>query len=285
MIDPYFINEPAAISFSGGRTSAYMLWRVLQAHGGTLPDHIKVVFANTGKEMPETLDFVRDCAEQWGVDIVWVELCWLVRTPSDTKRTVIEREYKVVDHASASRKGEPFDIFLDGMDAIPNAIVRSCTASLKIRGIKWYLESVGYQAPWLQLVGIRGDEQRRAAKIHGTISEGHEVYCPLWVDGVTAADVGKFWEQQNFDLNLPNNNGVTDWGNCDLCFLKGQSKRMSIIRERPDLADWWIDVEARKKQAFRRDQPSYAAMKMIATDQGNLFEYEDDSKSCFCGGR
>ena len=64
MIDPYFIKEPAAISFSGGRTSAYMLWRVLQAHGGTLPDHIKVVFANTGKEMPETLDFVRDCGEQ-----------------------------------------------------------------------------------------------------------------------------------------------------------------------------------------------------------------------------
>jgi 3'-phosphoadenosine 5'-phosphosulfate sulfotransferase (PAPS reductase)/FAD synthetase len=33
-----------------------------------------VTFANTGKEMPETLDFVRDCGEHWGVDITWLEL-------------------------------------------------------------------------------------------------------------------------------------------------------------------------------------------------------------------
>ena len=72
-MNPYVINEPAVISFSGGRTYAYMLYKILEAHGGTLPDHVKVCFANTGKEMPETLDFVRDCGEQWGVDIVWLE--------------------------------------------------------------------------------------------------------------------------------------------------------------------------------------------------------------------
>ena len=70
----YTIDEPAAISFSGGRTSAYMLYRVIEAYGGTLPEHIKVLFANTGREMPETLDFVQACSEQWNVPITWLEL-------------------------------------------------------------------------------------------------------------------------------------------------------------------------------------------------------------------
>ena len=36
------------ISFSGGRTSGYMLHRILEANGD-LPDRVKVLFANTGR--------------------------------------------------------------------------------------------------------------------------------------------------------------------------------------------------------------------------------------------
>ena len=60
------------ISFSGGRTSGYMLHQILEANG-SLPDRVQVLFANTGREMPETLEFVRECQERWGVKITWVE--------------------------------------------------------------------------------------------------------------------------------------------------------------------------------------------------------------------
>ena len=50
MNDPFKIIEPTVISFSGGRTSAYMLWRVLQSNNGKLPEDAIVCFANTGKE-------------------------------------------------------------------------------------------------------------------------------------------------------------------------------------------------------------------------------------------
>jgi len=283
MGNPYFIDEPAAISFSGGRTSAYMLTRHLDAHQGHLPDYMKVLFCNTGKEMPQTLDFVHRCARELSVDIVWLELS-KITTIKQEPRNKIEREYKIVNYETASRHGEPFNALLKGFDAIPNVVQRTCTVNLKIRAMRWYLESIGYESPWVQYIGIRGDEQRRAVKLHGKVAEGHEAYCPLWVDGVTAKDVGDFWEQMPWDLELPNNRGVTDWGNCDLCFLKSRFKLASIIRERPDLADWWIKAEKQKGQFFRPDQPSYAQMKEIARHQPDMFaDAIDESIPCFCG--
>ena len=71
--DVYKVDGPALVSFSGGRTSGYMLFRILEAYGGSLPDDMHVVFANTGKERLETLDFVSECAQRWCVEIVWLE--------------------------------------------------------------------------------------------------------------------------------------------------------------------------------------------------------------------
>jgi 3'-phosphoadenosine 5'-phosphosulfate sulfotransferase (PAPS reductase)/FAD synthetase len=71
MNDPFKITEPTCISFSGGRTSAYMLWRVIQSGGGQLPCQAIVCFANTGKEDEATLRFVQDCSERWNVKIHW----------------------------------------------------------------------------------------------------------------------------------------------------------------------------------------------------------------------
>ena len=89
MRDPFIIDEPTCISFSGGRTSAYLLWRVLQSNGG-LPEEAIVCFANTGKEEEATLEFVRDCEVNWNVKIHWLE--YQSEKPN----------FRVVDFATAS---------------------------------------------------------------------------------------------------------------------------------------------------------------------------------------
>ena len=59
---PYLLPDGnVQVCFSGGRTSAYMLYQILQTNGG-LPDRVEVTFQNTGREMPQTLDF---CGRGW----------------------------------------------------------------------------------------------------------------------------------------------------------------------------------------------------------------------------
>ena len=70
----YKLPIPSLISFSGGRTSAYMLKKIIDAYNGKLPKDIVVCFANTGKEMEETLEFVHECENRWNIKIHWLEL-------------------------------------------------------------------------------------------------------------------------------------------------------------------------------------------------------------------
>lgn len=268
MSDPFAIKGPACISFSGGRTSGYMLRRILDAHGGALPTDVLAVFANTGKERPETLDFVRDCGERWGVPIVWLEYAGA-------------KNFRVVDHASASRNGEPFETIIRERSYLPNPVTRFCTVELKIRTMHRYLRSLGWDE-WTQAVGLRADEMRRVTRILNRKETAAEtVRCPLASAGVTKADVEAFWSSQTFDLALK------PWeGNCDLCFLKGESKRLRIISERPDLAAWWVEMEREMHQPFRLHSRSYSALVRSVADQVRLpivlDDAPDDTGDCAC---
>ena len=112
---------------------------------------------------------------------------------------------------------------------------------------------------------------------------------PLFFAGVTKKDVSDFWRRQSFDLELPNNNGVTMHGNCDLCFLKGQSQILSLIAEKPERAVWWAKMEqttiASKASGakFRNDRPSYQSMLTFTEAQRAMFDGYDEPASCFCG--
>ena len=275
----YKTNEQTLISFSGGRTSAFMLYKVLEAYDGCLPDHFKVCFANTGKEMPQTLDFVRDCESYWNVPITWLEYDGRSKADDEKKYTY---HYKIVTHDTASRSGEPFSKLIDDLGQLPNPRTRWCSGQLKVQTIDRYLSDLGFERPYLSMLGLRADEPRRAMRLLGKVSDGYEKILPLYRDKVTKETVFEFWENNDFDLGLPSINGLTDWGNCDLCFLKGQRKRRSIIEQRPDLAEWWIEQETKADRLFDSYGKSYKDLSMIATDNLSMFD-DDESLPCFCG--
>lgn len=253
---PYILPEGnVQIAFSGGRSSGLMLHSILEANGG-LPARAKVVFTNTGREMPETLDFVQECSSRWGVPITWLEY---IRTDGKVG-------YEHVSHNSASRDGAPFKALLDFKGYLPNAVARFCTAELKVRTAKRFcVNELGWKR-WGSAIGIRADEPRRLGG--KPIKDRYYAWHPLAAAGVAKADVMRFWRAQDFDLRLFGKNGVTPKGNCDLCFLKSEATLATMIREHPDRAAWWVAAEARANATFHKTR-SFADLRDFIGKQGD----------------
>lgn len=227
------------ISFSGGRTSAYMLHKILEQNGD-LPDRVKVTFANTGREMPETLDFVNECASRWGVAVTWLEY-----TRNDNKVG-----FDVVNHNSASRNGQPLETLFTSKKYLPNAVQRFCTQETKVKTIKRYLVSIGW-THWTNTVGIRADESRRVKK---STDNRWVNWFPIADALETKDDVMRFWGKQDFDLKVKQGEG-----NCDGCFLKSEATLAMMWREHPDRMRWWSDLEQKIGGTFNKSR-TYAKL-------------------------
>jgi 3'-phosphoadenosine 5'-phosphosulfate sulfotransferase (PAPS reductase)/FAD synthetase len=200
---------------------------------------------------------------------------------------------QVVNFDTASRQGEPFDALILSRQYLPNAVARFCTVELKILTAARYLQSEGWQE-WDNLVGFRADEPARLAKLRADPSggtKGIERHAPLGLADIGVQDVLAFWRAQPFDLGLPVVNNKTMHGNCDLCFLKPPAQRLSLIREKPIRAVWWVAKEASIQSSsiedgarFRKDGPSYAQMLAYSQSQDEMFDPDEAAIDCVCGG-
>ena len=260
------------ISFSGGRTSGFMLYKILEANNG-LPDRAKIIFTNTGREMEQTLDFVQECSHKWNVNIVWLEYDIV-----DGKVT-----YKKINHQTASRNGEPFEKLIQYKKVLPNVLMRFCTIELKIRTAKRYLRNpleLGWKN-WINAVGIRYDEPTRLNS-----KQKKDVFTrwfPLGENKVTAQLIDDFWTKKNFKLNLPIVKNKTMYGNCDGCFLKSEDQLAMLCKEFPEKFNWWLDLENQHKHRgdygyFNHDRKMHLLKDNVDRQQDWVF----DQQGYFC---
>lgn len=289
-MNPYKIEGPAQVGFSGGRSSGYMTERIMDAHGGTLPDDVYLTFQNTGKEREETLIFVRDVGLHLGVKIHWLEFDGVYGTGLS---------WRLTDFEHAERNGEPFERVIeyyrqyrlvekDEPALLPNPANRMCTDRMKIKAAAWFMRSHGHEH-WEAVIGVRADEERRYHKRMAANDRGSDRwtnYMPMYLDGVTKPMVNAFWKSMPFDLRLDAN---SDEGNCDLCFLKSRPKIIKILIKRPEAGVWWARLEKETGQVFRQDRPNYTDLMREADfyrSQIDLFkpdETEEDLIDCNCG--
>jgi hypothetical protein len=231
------------ISFSGGRTSAYMTWRLLKEWGHKYKT-IYVVFANTGQEHEYTLRFINLCDIVFGFNTVWIEA---VVDPEKGKGT----SFRVVNHNSASRNGEPFEDVV-AKYGIPFSKSPHCTRDLKEYPIKAYIRSLGLKnGDYDMAIGIRADEMDRV-NLNGMDNKG--LIYPLVEWGIKKQDVLDWWSQQEFDLEIPEH-----LGNCVWCWKKSFKKLATVYREHPE----FFDFPRRLEQEYAR---SGAVAKKLGKD-------------------
>tara|TARA_R110002012_G_scaffold77953_2_gene198726 strand:+ start:24 stop:872 length:849 start_codon:yes stop_codon:yes gene_type:complete len=277
-------NKLLVSTFSGGRTSAFMA-RFIQ-ESNKYNDFDKVfIFANTGKEKEETLEFINLCDKEWKLNVVWIEA-------KINKEKGVGTTYKIVDFETASRNGQPFENMLKAYP-MPTTFGSNCTRELKQVPIHKYIKNLNYDTV-ITAMGIRYDERHRKS-LH---AKDNKLIYPLCDDiKVDSQFIRNFWDNQCFDLQLKDYQG-----NCDLCFKKSVRKRLTMIKENPKDADWWLEMENKygtdkiprfdlrtnksvqdlineSKKPFRTIEDLHE----IRKKQGNLFDsvmdYETD---CFC---
>jgi 3'-phosphoadenosine 5'-phosphosulfate sulfotransferase (PAPS reductase)/FAD synthetase len=246
------------VSFSGGRTSAYMTWLILRTFDPAEWE-IVVVFANTGCEHEETLRFVQRCDEYLGFGTVWLEVVPdpILGNPSG---------FRVVTFETASRNGEPFEAVI-AKYGIPGPGFPRCTNETKLVPIDAYMRSIGWRNRSYQTaIGIRSDEMDRVSEKR---KERRLIY-PLLDANIDKAAVLAFWREQNFDLYLPEH-----MGNCVWCWKKSMRKHLTIAAEMPSAFDFparmerdYPMVQARQgtPRRFFRGERSSADILKLAQD-------------------
>ena len=215
------------VLFSGGRTSAFMTKFLKEKYPN---DNLLFVFANTGKELEETLIFVDKCDKEFSLNLVWLEADVNFEKGKGT-------DYKIVTFETASRKGEPFEDVIKKY-GLPSKLYRHCTRELKEVPIhKYAKEILGFN--YSTALGIRVDEKHRIS------SDPKKIY-PLTDINVDEKFIRSWWKRQSFDLNIKDYQG-----NCDLCFLKSTRKKLTLITEYSNITDWWSEMENKYSSTYQ----------------------------------
>ena len=219
------------ISFSGGKTSAYMTHRILSSEFKNKYDEIVVLFANTGQEHDKTLEFVNNCDKQLGFNTIWIEA-------NISQERGIGVRPKIVTFETASRDGKPFSDFCQKY-GIPNMISPQCTSRLKTDPMHYYIRNVlGWGKDYDTAVGIRIDETRRVS----SKATDNKIVYPLidWFPS-DKIDVNDFWEDMPFTLEIKEHQG-----NCKWCWKKSIKKHFMIMEENPE----WFDFPDHMEKLF-----------------------------------
>lgn len=228
------MKKKLLISFSGGRTSAYMLWWLFNVWEHRHEWNMVVVFANTGLEEEGTLEFIEDCSQIWKIPIVWVEAKHKDNSGNWYSKMGWKVYHKIVTFETASRNGEPFEEMISCL-GIPSTNAPFCSNQLKKIAIESYMKRIGWRN-YYKAIGIRADEGDRMNPKYKELKIlypfiGNVAYG--FID-TFKPEILSWWDNQLFNLEIN-----SDFGNCVFCWKKDLPRLCRIALNHSEKTTWW----------------------------------------------
>lgn len=224
------------VSFSGGETSAYMAQWLNNHYKEFGYENIVFVFANTGEENEETLEFVDQCDKHFKINIQWIEADIIHEHRKGTR-------YYRTDFDYASRNGEPFENMISKY-GIPNQANQQCTRELKGAPILAFGKDWFNKEKYHTAIGIRIDEIDRmndkAKKMGFIYPLINQKMMPM-----SKPMINIYWRSMPFRLNLKGYQG-----NCKTCWKKSDKKLYQIAKENSNFFGFMDKMEEKYGNFF-----------------------------------
>lgn len=257
------------VSFSGGRTSAYLCHLMIEKFG---VENVDIVYMDTGFEHPRTYDFIRNCTKWLESPITFLRGDFSLPIGSGVG-------YNIVGVRDIGCDGKPFAEMMKKY-GVPYIGGMFCTDRMKLKPFKKYCDDKYGKGNYETWLGIRADELSRvygSKLIRGltelgiddvekveilrssnwdrrdffVVGEGFEddlrkdinnrfsngLRYMAEISDFEKEDVINFWSKQEFDLEIPE-----QLGNCVFCPKKSSLKLAAAQRDEPELYSDWLDM-------------------------------------------
>ena len=206
------------VSFSGGRTSAYLCHLMKEKYG----DEVDFIYMDTGAEHKETYEFIRKVNDEFGLNLI----CLRTDFSSDLGAG---NDFAVVAIDSISPDLKPFSDMIQKY-GVPYIGGMFCTDRMKLVPFTKYCNEKYGKGNYETWLGIRADEPKRLSKKEG-------IKYLAEISDFEKEDIIQWWSKMPFDLE------IEEWnGNCLFCPKKSNLKLAAAQRDNPEFYHEYLTV-------------------------------------------